>query len=184
MIAEIALVVVLLVVLGVWLTLARANRIDLLHQKVTRSAATLDAQLLRRAGLAAELARSGVLDPASSMLLGAAAEDCLAHDPMPSDAALPDVLAGDHFGAHREQSESDLTRVLREGLQGAYLAEDPLVGDVLTAWRRAGYARRFHNDAVGQTVRLRSKATVRLLRLAGHAPMPQMVDLDDALPSS
>ncbi|PFG19603.1 hypothetical protein [Serinibacter salmoneus] len=184
MTAEIALVAVLLVGIGVWLTLARANRIDLLHQKVTRSAATLDAQLLRRAGLAAELARSGILDPATSILLGGAAEECLSHDPMPSDAALPDVLAGDHFGPHREQAESDLTRVLREGLQGADLTEDPLVADVLTAWRRAGYARRFHNDAVAQTIRLRSKLSVRLLRLAGHAPMPRMVDLDDALPTA
>jgi hypothetical protein len=40
-------------------------------------------------------------------------------------------------------------------------------------------ARRFHNDVVVSTRTLRRRRLVRYLHLAGHAPMPDTVELDD-----
>lgn len=191
MTAEIALTVLVIVVLLVWLLLAKANRLDLLHQKITRTAATLDAQLLRRAGLAAELAASGTLDPASSLVLAEAADACLGtgHD--------LDVPAGTSERHHpgratltpeREAVESDLSRVLRLALEGAVVsaaepgAAAPLAADVAATGRRVEMARRFYNDAVAQAVRIRGQAIVRLLRLAGNASMPRTFEMDDTPP--
>ena len=48
---------------------------------------------------------------------------------------------------------------------------------------RAAYrvvlARRFHDTRVAQAQRLRADLVVRLLHLAGRAPMPQTFDVDD-----
>lgn len=186
MTAEIALIIVVALVLLTWLVLARANRIDLLHQKVTRTGATLDAQLLRRAGLAVELAGSGVLDPASALLVADAANACLAEareaDEGSQEGRNPGRVT---LTAEREITESDLTRVLRQALDsGDVEPTDPMSRDVMAAWHRAALARRFYNDAVAQTVRLRSKPTVRLLRLAGRAAMPKTFEMDDAMPDT
>lgn len=192
MTAEIALVVLVVLALLVWLTLARANRIDLLHQKVTRTGATLDAQLLRRAGLSAELAASGRLDPASSLLLAGAADAALSEAREADLEADREAAAGGHrepgratLTPEREVVESDLTRVLRAVLEQAeedpVLAEDPLVVEVSQASNRVGMARRFHNDAVMQTRRIRLRPGVRLFRLAGRARMPRTFEMDDAV---
>ena len=46
-------------------------------------------------------------------------------------------------------------------------------------------ARRFHNEAVAQTRRARGAArSCALLRLAGHAPEPRTLELDDAWPET
>ncbi|WP_454294670.1 hypothetical protein [Salana multivorans] len=192
MTAEIALVVLVVLALLVWLTLARANRIDLLHQKVSRTGATLDAQLLRRAGLCAELAASGRLDPASSLLLAGAADAALSEAREADLDADRAAAAGGHrepgratLTAEREVVESDLTRVLRAVLEQAEedpaLSQDPLVVEVSQASTRVGMARRFHNDAVMQTRRIRLRPGVRLLRLAGRARMPRTFEMDDAV---
>ena len=55
---------------------------------------------------------------------------------------------------------------------------------VLEAGRRVNYARRFHNNAVADVRRVRSKPAVRLFRLAGHAALPSTIEFDDSLPSS
>ncbi len=187
MTAEIVLAVVVVAVLLVWLVLAKANRLDLLHQKITRTASTLDAQLLRRAGQAAELAASGRLDPASSLVLAGAADACLstgADLELPADAArsLPGRVT---LTEEREVVESDLSRVLRQALEGA--GEDcpsdlAVVADVVATGRRVEMARRFHNDAVTQTVRIRAQPLVRLLRLAGNAQLPRTFEMDDTPP--
>lgn len=192
MTAEIALVVVVAVGLVVWLMLARANRIDLLHQKVTRTGATLDAQLLRRAGLSAELASSGRLDPASSLLLAEAADAALSEAREADLEADRAAAEGGHrepgratLTPERESVESDLTRVLRAVLEqveeDGVLLDDGLVTAVSQASHRVGLARRFHNDAVMQTRRIRLRPGVRLLRLAGRARMPRTFEMDDAV---
>lgn len=185
MTAEVTLAVVIVLIGVVWLALARANRIDLLHQKVTRTGATLDAQLLRRAGLAAELATSGELDPASALVLAEAAATCLAEADQADLEAERTAVGTPHtpgratLTPEREAVESELTAVLREGID----REDagPLARDVLAAAHRVALARRFYNDAVAQVVRIRTKSTVRLLRLAGNARMPRMFEMDDAI---
>ncbi|ADG74685.1 conserved hypothetical protein [Cellulomonas flavigena DSM 20109] len=195
---------VVLVVVGVilvlaWLVWVRASRLDRLHRKVGASRAVVDAQLVRRATVAAELATSGLLDPASSLVVGEAAWGSLTagragdvptgllpadlREQLGASAAVPD-------GLDRSQVESDLTAALAEILDDpdevAVLAEDPEGDRVLVAlaaaWYRVQLARRFHNEAVAQTQRVRHGALVRLLRLAGHAPEPRTLELDDSWP--
>src|SRR5437764_2390767 len=74
----------------------RATRIDRLHVRLETARAGLDVALVRRAAVALELAASRLLDPATSLLLAAAA-----HEARIADAD------------NREFAESDLSRALR-----------------------------------------------------------------------
>lgn len=213
--SEVAVVVVAVLLLLVWWVWVAASRLDRLHRKVATSGAALDNQLLRRASAAAELAASGVLDPASAVLVADAAwsvvsaerygADRLAVgvpglDDRPGEVAALDVdPAGDgavHDDARaavdRELAESELSRTLRTALadpeEVAALRAEPIGEELLetlaAAWYRVHLARRFHNEAVAQTQRVRRKALVRLLRLHGHAPMPRTVEIDDGWPDA
>ena len=42
-------------------------------------------------------------------------------------------------------------------------------------------ARRFHNDAVRDTLALRERPMVRLLRLGGHAPLPVYFEIAERM---
>ena len=81
--------------------------------------------------------------------------------------------------------ESDLSRVLRTVLDEPTRAEltDPRAAAALArldkACSRLVLARRFHNTHVSQARSLRSQSVVRILHLAGHAPMPLAFDADD-----
>ena len=183
----------LAVVVGVLLAVAwylsySAARLDRLHTRVEGALSALDAQLVRRAEAALELANSRVLDPASSMILAGAASESLESQ---NERATEDLLDGATFG-ERESIESDLTTALDIALPAAVVegiradggyAEDALQR-VLEAGRRVNYARRFHNSAVADVRRVRSKPAVRLFRLAGHAALPSTIEFDDSLPSS
>ena len=57
-----------------------------------------------------------------------------------------------------------------------------MVQRVAAANQRVELARRFLNDAVTDVRRVRRKPGVRLLRLAGHAELPQTFEIDDELP--
>lgn len=86
--------------------------------------------------------------------------------------------------------ESELSATLREALADAEeVAEvrqepggDELLDALADAWYRAQLARRFHNEAVAQAQRMRRGRVVRALRLAGRAPLPQTLELDDSWP--
>jgi hypothetical protein len=185
--AEIALVVIgVLGVVGVVLV-HLAQRVDRLHRRVVRSRAVLEAQLVRRAESAAELAASGHLDPASSLIVGEQAWEAAVHAPRlvgrePDDR---DELA--ETGSERGQVESELTMALRAALgtdaDRAALRADPAVASSLDALEHACYraqlARRFHNDAVVATQQLRTNPVVRTFRLAGRAAMPVTFEMDD-----
>ena len=71
MITDIVIVVALALFTGVYVSW-RAGRIDRLHARVEMARAALDVTLLRRSSVALELATSGLLDPATSLLLAAA----------------------------------------------------------------------------------------------------------------
>jgi hypothetical protein len=153
-----------------------AGRLDRLHHRVGMARASLEAELARRAALVAELAGSGELDPASSLLL--------------LDAAHRARCANDD---EREQCESALSRAIAAtvGPTTARPAEEPgdgrtpagelepWAGEVATAMRRVQMARRFHNDVVVSTRELRQRRLVTWFRLAGHAPMPRTIELED-----
>ncbi len=201
--AEGVVVVGVVLALALWFVWVGASRLDRLHQRVDASRSVLDQQLVRRATVAAELATSGVLDPASSIVVGEAAWAALSAggDPGPAGAAgeLRAVLAADAPRARvradgadldRGQLESDLTAALREVLDDpdevALMATDEpgsaLLDELSAAWYRLQLARRFHNDAVAQTRSARRAPLVRLLRLAGGAPEPVTFELDDEWP--
>ncbi|CAM5630551.1 membrane protein [Streptomyces badius] len=91
---------------------------------------------------------------------------------------------------HREVAESELSAALRavfgEPAQVDAVKEIPggveAATELAAAVRRVPMARRFHNDAVRAARALRRHCTVRLLRLAGHAPFPLAFEMDDAPP--
>lgn len=185
-VAEVSLAVVLaLVVVGLVLT-SLARRLDLLHRRVVRSRATLEAQLVHRAEAAADLAAAGVLDPASSVLLGETA--WRAGVRAPRLVGEPDAGSdlGDAAG-ERGLAESELSQTLRTALGTPLDREELATGDaghdlvehLETSAYRVQLARRFHNDAVVAATTLRANPVVRLFRLAGRAPMPVTVELDD-----
>ncbi|MGZ4613432.1 MAG: hypothetical protein ACXV1K_09735 [Kineosporiaceae bacterium] len=157
-----------------WYLSFSAARLDRLHARVEGARSALDAQLVRRASVSLQLATSGLLDPATSLLLAGAA-----HEAREADAA------------DREVAESDLTRALTAALAEPGLAEaldrDPagheLVVDLASACQRVELARRFHNDAVRGTRVVRRKRVVRYLRLAGHAPWLATFEMDDTPPT-
>ena len=113
----VALALVLVVVVGLWLSWT-ANRLDRMHHRIDVARASLDTQLLRRSGAALELATSGTLDPARSLLLVDVAHQARAAGP------------GDV-----ESAESDLSQALRAVLADAdevrTLAADRATGPLL-----------------------------------------------------
>lgn len=198
-----ALVGLLVVLVIGWVLWLLANRVDRLHRKVLRSRATLEAQLAQRSVAAVELAMSGVLDPVASVLVADVAQRAVAAAPgtvVPDgfdgageleDAATggPPPPAGGQ--ADRALAESELSRTLRAVLEphdATELAEAGEEVDALArldaAWFRLEVARRFHNAHVAEVRRLRANPVVRLLRLAGHAPMPSSVEMDDLRPAT
>lgn len=177
---------VIAVVLVAWYLTYSAARLDRLHAKVEGALAALDAQVVRRAEASLELATSGLLDPASSLILLDASSRSL-------DSAVngqgQHVLHIRGF-AGRETVESDLSEVLATALTPQTLADLRLRGgdsatDMLERIEAAGLrvqiARRFHNQAVTDVQRVRRKRVVRAFRLAGRAPMPETVEFDDEL---
>jgi len=164
-----------LAAIAVWYLSFSAARLDRLHARVEGAHSALDAQLVRRASVSLQLATSGLLDPATALLLAGAA-----HEARDADAA------------ERELAESNLTKALLAAFADAdvapALAADPvgheLSQELASACVRVQLARRFHNDAVGGARVVRRKWVVRSLRLAGHAPWPPTFEIDDTPPST
>ncbi|MBA0050787.1 hypothetical protein E0L36_07745 [Streptomyces sp. AJS327] len=164
---------VALLLIGVYLSWT-AGRLDRLHARIDAARAALDAQLLRRASSAQELATAGMLDPAASMVLYQAARDAR--------------LAEEE---HREVAESELSQALRAVFADSAQVEavrampggEEAERELAAAIRRVPMARRFHNDAVRAARALRRHRTVRWFRLAGHAPFPLAFEMDDEPPA-
>jgi len=97
MLTGVIVIVVAAILVGVYVSW-RAGRLDRLHARVEAARAALDAALVRRSSIALELAASGLLDPATSLLIAGAAHDARA------------------AGEPNERAESDLTRALRAAL--------------------------------------------------------------------
>jgi hypothetical protein len=171
-----ALVVLLVVAaVGALVVTWSAARLDHLHTRLERMDATLDAELLRRSGATLEVATSGLLDPASSMVLADAAHRARSAPP-----------------SGREEAESALTEALVAAFDdpgGASAVAVPewgreLVVDLGTACRRVQTARRLHNGTVSVTRHRRRSRFVRLFHLAGRAAMPEHIEFDDRVPAA
>ena len=167
-----------------WYLSYSAARLDRLHARVEGALNALDAQLVRRAEATLELANSGCVDPASALILAGAASDSLEAD------AEADADAEAEHQTSREAIESDLTQALElalgpeamRNLRGDEAVGAPVLQRVAAANQRVQLARRFHNDAVTDVLRVRRSPVVRLFRLAGHAELPQTFEIDDELP--
>jgi len=178
MTVDLAWVILILFVIAfvIWRLSALASRIDRLHHRIDLARASLDVQLLRRAGAAEALAICGLLDPASAIVLAQAASNSRNADPQ--DRVEHSLV------------ESEMSRDLREVFsdEGAVmeLYANPegqeLLDDLVAACNQVTLSRRFLNDAVQATRLLRQGRLVRLFRLAGNAAEPQMVEFDDAPP--
>ena len=188
-ILQLATFLVILLIGVAWYLSYSAARLDRLHAKVEGAMSALDAQLVRRAEAALELANSGVLDPASALLVADAATESI--ERTTEHPVSDDLLDGQHFGG-REDVESDLSAALRAALTepvvtGLREGDDDLVEEALdrigSSGLRVQLARRFHNDATREVRRVRAKQVVRVFRLAGHAALPEPVTFDDELPT-
>ncbi|WP_083999445.1 hypothetical protein [Actinomadura kijaniata] len=164
--------IALLFLVGVYVSW-RATRLDRLHVRVETARAALDAALVRRAAVALELAASRLLDPATSLVLATAA-----HEARTADAD------------GREFAESDLSRALRAVVDQPEFAatlEDrgdgkAVLDELAAAAAKVVYARNFYNDAVAAARTARSKLLIRVLPLAGKAPLPDFFEIDDDPP--
>ena len=171
MIADIAIVIAVALFIGVYVSW-RAGRIDRLHARVDMAQAALDATLVRRSSVALELATSGLLDPATGLLLASAVH------------GTKDITS-----RPRDLAESDLTRALRaafsqpgfrsslSGKEGA----DELLAEIEEAAHQVFVARKFYNDLAALTREARRRPLARILHLSGRAPAPAFFEMDDSL---
>ncbi len=168
--------VLFVIVVVAWYLSYTAARLDRLHVRLSGTLAALDARLVRRAEAALELANSGLLDGATSLILGGAAVDSLE--------------SPDEYGEAREVAENDLTEALDvslsrhtvDDLRARGAVGDEHLARIVSACNRVQLARRFHNDAVTDVRRVRSKWAIQLFRLAGHTPLPHTIEFDDEMP--
>ena len=176
-----ALVIGIVVALAllVFYASSTAGRLDRLHRRIDTAILALDAQALRRSAAAQELAMSGLLDPASALLVAQAAHDAREAG---YDRTMIDV--------ERTQLESDVTRALQAALTPEDVEEIrvdaagvALLEELRAACVRTQLARRFLNDGVRACRQLRSQRLVRWMRLAGRTPWPQTSDWDDEVPT-
>lgn len=176
-IALIAVILVFAVTFGFYVSW-RATRLDRLHAGVETARAALDAALMRRCAAALELATSGFLDPASSVVLADAEENARL-------AAGPE---------EQELAESSLSHALRAvrstaGNDQDFLPKRPFetvsreeaFRDVETAAKRVSIARHFYNDSVTKTLDARRKFLVRVFRLTGSAGAPSFFEMDESV---
>ncbi len=150
-----------------------ARRLDRMHHRLDLAREALRTHLSNRAAVAIEVAVSGVLDPASALLLLEAAHEARA------------VLAAD---GDLGRSESALSEILRQVCDvetvATLRAQTSLADDLGDACRKVDLGRRIRNDQVVVARRLRRMRHVRWLRLAGRAPEVTTVEFDAEPPAA
>ena len=180
-------VIALGVVAGFAIT--RARRLDRLHQRILASRDSLSRLLLRRASEADLLSRSvglensGLADAARAYIQDGG--DQLTTDGL--DRRTAAQRQGDRVEvATRLERASALSRAIRETLtpeERARIASEPQASARLEALDATCYrielTRNVHNVDVAGVRAQRSARMVKLLRLAGHAPIPEPIDFDD-----
>lgn len=156
----VATVVVAILLAGLW-AFSTANRLDRLHVRYDLSWQALDGALARRAVVAR-----------------AVAVDVYGAGP---DGKRLAALAGAAERAPRTGREA-----AENELSSALARVDPasvpraLVAELADAEARVLLARRFHNDAVRDTLALRERPAVRMLRLGGTAALPTYFEISES----
>jgi 8-oxo-dGTP pyrophosphatase MutT (NUDIX family) len=186
--AVIALAVLLatLVAFGAW-GYRTANRLDRLHVRYDLSWQALDGALARRAVVARAVAAAASVGlPSSSSGRsgphrrwaqgGASSADGAADSAVQQLAALAD--AAERAPRHaREACENRLSAAL--AMVDPASVPSGLIAELGDAEARVLLARRFHNDAVRDTLALREQRMVRLLRLGGTAALPSYFEITE-----
>jgi hypothetical protein len=154
----------ILLLLTIWYLTFSANRLDRLHHRAETSWANLDAILQRRAALALDIAHTGEVDPATGLLLTAAAHQA-------REAEI----------AERSEAESALTQALlilanETDLKNRF---PELFSELEVLTERLRIAIALHVEAVSAARARRSKLIYRIFRLAGHAPLPVKYAFED-----
>lgn len=135
-----------------------AHRLDRLHVRYDLSWQALDGALARRAVVAR-----------------AVAVDAYGGGPQGKRLAALADFAERATRATREAAENELSAALTQVDPVALPAA--LVAELADAEARVLLARRFHNDAVRDTLALRERPAVRLLRLGGTAALPSYFEI-------
>jgi len=154
------LLVAVLLFIAVW-AFQTANRLDRLHVRCDLSWQALDAALARRSVVARAVAADAYQGSADGPRLAA--------------------LAGT-----AERSPRSSREACENELSAALESVDPstipvaLVAELADAEARVLLARRFHNDAVRDTLALRERRSVRLLKLGGRASPPTYFEFAEA----
>jgi hypothetical protein len=194
----IVLAVLALVLWGFYVSW-RASRLDRLHNRTEATRTALDLALVRRASAAAELASSGQLDPASSLLLADAVRRARQADPAERDLAESDLtralratLGAPEFRAEWRAVEGQAAGPAASTVQASTgpadvgdpdgdLDDTELLDEVEKAANQVFIARKFYNDVAGRTLDARRRPLARVLRLSGSARQPEFFEMEDAL---
>lgn len=155
--AAIVTAVALLVALAAW-AYQTANRLNRLHVRYDLSWQALDSALARRSVVARAIAIDAYGNAAEGRWLAARAGMA---ERAPRDG--------------REERENELSSALASVDPAALPVA--LVAELADAEARVLLARRFHNDAVRDTLALRQRPLVRLLRLGGTAALPAYFEI-------
>jgi 8-oxo-dGTP pyrophosphatase MutT (NUDIX family) len=158
MTSTIVLVIALAVLVAALLTFGgwgyqTANRLDRLHVRYDLSWQALDSALSRRAVVARAVAASSGGEQLAALA------DAAERAPRPA----------------REACENALSAALATVDPASVPAG--LIAELADAEARVLLARRFHNDAVRDTLALRERSLVRLLRLGGTAALPSYFEI-------
>jgi 8-oxo-dGTP pyrophosphatase MutT (NUDIX family) len=157
LLAVCAALFVVAVVVGAW-SYQRANRLDRLNVRYDLSWQALDGALARRA----VVARAVAIDAYGGSPEGKRL------------AALADA-AEQASRSVRETAENELSAALARVDPASIPAA--LVAELADAEARVLLARRFHNDAVRDTLVLAERRMVRLFHLGGRAPLPTYFEI-------
>jgi len=167
---------VVFVAVLIWYLSTQAGRLDRLHHRIDVATAALDTHLARRAGIVAEVASGDVLDVVTAAMLLQSAHDALA--------------SGDLDSADRLDAESNLSDVLCAALDNLDELEltDPIqiarMDELQQMCGRVVMSHTFHTDAVNDCINIRRQLFVKMLFLAGRAPMPKPLNFRDDAPAA
>jgi 8-oxo-dGTP pyrophosphatase MutT (NUDIX family) len=157
LLVAIVIAAALVLAVGIW-AYGTATRLDRLHVRYDLSWQALDSALARRAVVARAVA-ADAYGPGSHRKRLTALADSAERAPRSAREAAENALS-----IALAQVDPDLMPVA-------------LVAELADAEARVMLARRFHNDAVRDTLALRVRRPVRWLHLGGHAPMPSYFEI-------
>jgi chorismate mutase len=163
---EIIVSIFFVLLMSGWYLSFLASRLDVLHHRVETSWAHLDALLQRRAALALEIAHSKAVDPATSLVLTAAAYE----------AREANIV-------ERSDAEIALSQSLRLLLADEVSMPSGLEVELISSLKvlseKISVGITIHTEAVQSAQFLRSKLLFKIFRLAGHAPLPMRYSFED-----